>query len=549
MGDMLFPAPTAHENYIKESVILSSKTRMGKSLTERLKTAVNIARSRSPSPEPGPSNPQTVSTTWSLDTDTPFKDFLLSYLTGSTQQKLFAFTFADQIHRDRNALVIDLEDVYFWLGHTRRDQAVRTLKAEFGESDYLFIPGGVHNSVDLRDQRDRYLISVTTFKKLLLSSRSQQGKEYRDLIVTIEGAAYDYMKIEMDRARRLIETHEARSADLTKQIEDLRLSRVTFWLYAYRLFENRYKCGFTTDIEARTKQHRTSCPSVYLIHKVTVHSKALEKVMDSVLKAHGRHVTQEEYVFEGGDEQVTLVLNTIADFERVLHITPFEKFEDLQQSTRAFLEGAQTPAGPLVVPSTAASIDRLSELTSNESNPYAYFVEIAVEVNGRENDFLTVKEAVRVWKLLKKHQRHKDVLKNTPTMSNVHTELIRLVPNARYYVNAVVKHHGNRSLERMVFRGCRLRFSVVHSNLEPTDVGNPDIPTFVEEPIDSWLSNSMERTFNNDDRVGARQAYDMFKESTGLNMTENDFNAGMKFCGVPETPQVFGRQYMGLRAI
>ncbi len=139
-------------------------------------------------------------------------------------------------------------------------------------------------------------------------------------------------------------------------------------------------------------------------------------------------------------------------------------------------------------------------------------------------------------------------------MSNVQTELIRLVPNARYYVNAVVKHHGNRSLERMVFRGCRLRFSVVYSNLEPTDVGttdvgNPDIPTFVEEPINSWLSNSMERTFNNDDRVGARQAYDMIKESTGLNITENDFNAGMNFCGVPETRQVFGRQYMGLRAI
>ena len=547
MGDMLFPAPTAHENYIKESVVLSSKTRMGKSLTERLKTAVNIARSRSPSPEPGPSNPQTVSTTWSMGTGTPFKDFLLSYLTDSAQQRLFAFTFADQIHRDRNALVIDLEDVYIWLGHSHRHHAVRHLKNESKDSDYSYIPG-VTTSGDPSDQRDRYLISVTMFKKLLLSSRSQQGKEYRDLIVTTEGAAYDYMKIEMDRARRLIETHEVRSADLTKQIEDLRLSRVTFWLYAYRLFENRYKCGFTTDIEARTKQHRTSCPSGYLIHKVTVHSKALEKVMDSVLKAHGRHVTQEEYVFDGGDEQVTLVLNTIADFERVLHVTPFEEFENLRKSIQAFVEGPEAHVEPFAVQRTAQN-DPLSEFTSNETNPYAYFVEIAVEANGRESDFLTVKEAVRVWKLLKKHQRHKHVLKNAPTMSNVQAELIRLVPNARYYVNAVVKHYGTRSLERMVFRGCRLRFSAVHSNLELTDVGNPDTPTFVEEPIDSWLSNGMERTFNNDDRVGARQAYDMFKESTGLSITENDFSAGTELCGVPETRQVFGRRYMGLRPI
>ena len=125
------------------------------------------------------------------------------------------------------------------------------------------------------------------------------------------------MKIEMKRARELIEEHifgsqvtgqnaqkrqrlffcKVRSADLAKQVEDLRLSKITFWLYAYMLFENRYNCGFSTDIEARTKQHGSSCPSGYLSHKVTVHSKALEKVMDSVLKTHGNHLTQEEYIF------------------------------------------------------------------------------------------------------------------------------------------------------------------------------------------------------------------------------------------------------------
>ena len=235
---------------------------MRKSLAERLKMAVSVAKSRSPSPEPGPSNLQAARPKWSLGNETPFKDFLLSYLTDSTQQRLFAFTFADQIHRDRDAPVIDLEDVYIWLGHTRRDQAVRMLKTEFNESEYVFTPGPLHRSVEARDQRDQYLISITQIKKMLLSARSQQGKDYRDLIITIEGAAYDYMRIEMETARRPIETHKSeleeqkiRTADLAKQVEDLRLSKVTFWLYAYRLFDNRYKCGFTTDIEARIKQH------------------------------------------------------------------------------------------------------------------------------------------------------------------------------------------------------------------------------------------------------------------------------------------------------
>ena len=111
---------------------------MGKSLAEGLKVAVNVARSRSPSPEPGPSNLQAARPTWSAGSDTPFKDFLLSYLTDSTQQRLFAFKFADQNHRDGNALVIDLEDVYIWLGHARQDHAVRHLKNEFSEGLLTF---------------------------------------------------------------------------------------------------------------------------------------------------------------------------------------------------------------------------------------------------------------------------------------------------------------------------------------------------------------------------------------------------------------------------
>ena len=152
------------------------------------------------------------------------------------------------------------------------------LKTEFNESEYAFTPGQVHTSVDPGDQRDRYLISIAHFKKMLLSARTQQGKDYRDLIITIEGSSIRlYEDRDGDGPESLSRKQRVRTADLTKQVEDLKLSKITFWLYAYRLFGNRYKCGFTTDIEARIRQHRTSCPSGYLSHKVTVHSKALEK--------------------------------------------------------------------------------------------------------------------------------------------------------------------------------------------------------------------------------------------------------------------------------
>ena len=516
-------------------------------IAERLKMAVNVARSRSPSPEPRSSRLQTARPTWSTGSDTPFKDFLLSYLTDSTQQRLFAFTFADQIHRDRNALVVDFEDVYIWLGHTRRDDAVRLLETELNEGEYMFTPRHLLTSEEAVDQSDRYLISITILKKLLLSLRSQQGRDYYDLIITIEGAAYDYMKIEMERARELIDEHKARTTELAKQVEDLRLSKVIFWLYAYRLFENRYKCGFTSDIEARTKQHKTSCPSGYLSHKVVVHTKALEKVMDSVLKAHGRHITQEEYIFDGGDSQVVLVLNTIAEFENVLHVTPLEKFDDLRRSIETFMTTApRTAVEPNAVP---IPIDYASTFTSEETNPYAYFVDIAVERDGSENDFLNAKDAIKVWKALKRHRIHKRVLAHIPRECELIEQFTRHLTGSQYFANAVVHFDGGEPrLVSGLFKKCSLRFSVVGTGLTQRIAENPERqPTAIRDPIEAWLSETFVKTGNEKDRIGAREAYLLFKDKTALEISENDFNVGMKSCGVSESRFRWGMLYKGLK--
>lgn len=65
--------------------------------------------------------------------------------------------------------------------------------------------------------------------------------------------------------------------------------------------------------------------------------------MDSVLKAHGNHITQEEYVFDGGDDQVRLVLNTIARVEESLHVVPFERYDVLLDTINRIIDGVESP--------------------------------------------------------------------------------------------------------------------------------------------------------------------------------------------------------------
>jgi len=164
----------------------------------------------------------------------------------------------------------------------------------------------------------------------------------------------------------------------------------------------------------------------YLIHKVVIHSRALEKVMDRVLKVHNNHVTQEEYIFDEGHSQVVLVLSTIALFENVLYITPFERFEDLRRSIESFTTAAPGPAvEPIALPAPAP-FDYANTFTSEETNPYAYFVDVALEREGSENNFFSAKDAMKVWKALKRPQVHKRVVSKIPKECDMVEQFIEI---------------------------------------------------------------------------------------------------------------------------
>ena len=120
---------------------------------------------------------------------------------------------------------------------------------------------------------------------------------------------------------------EKENAGLTTQLKNLREAKS--YLYAFHLFDDRYKCGVTDNPDKREKQHRTSCPSGRMVHTVVIACKQSEKLLDSIMRSHGNHVRQEEYEIPGGENRVKLILNTVARMEETLHGVPFERYGDL----------------------------------------------------------------------------------------------------------------------------------------------------------------------------------------------------------------------------
>ena len=52
-------------------------------------------------------------------------------------QKLFAMSFGEHLHHDPDALEIDSDDVFMWLGMNRKDSALRLLTWEFSSAEYV----------------------------------------------------------------------------------------------------------------------------------------------------------------------------------------------------------------------------------------------------------------------------------------------------------------------------------------------------------------------------------------------------------------------------
>jgi len=64
---------------------------------------------------------------------------VLSRLPDEDSQKLFVLSFGEHVHHDPDALDINFDDVFKWLGIPLKANALRLLKKELNAEDFLFI--------------------------------------------------------------------------------------------------------------------------------------------------------------------------------------------------------------------------------------------------------------------------------------------------------------------------------------------------------------------------------------------------------------------------
>ncbi len=101
-------------------------------IVKKIKDAISRG-SRSPSPEPGPSTPA-IQVVFESSPSATFADFLDGELK-EEYHKLVATSFAMYIREDSDAKVINLDDVFHFMGYKQKVKAVELLLKLYPETE------------------------------------------------------------------------------------------------------------------------------------------------------------------------------------------------------------------------------------------------------------------------------------------------------------------------------------------------------------------------------------------------------------------------------
>ena len=231
------------------------------------------------------------------------------------QQQLFLSSFYCYLKYDKlNDFVIDLDDVWEWLGFTNKAHSKRLLKSLFiidkdikilltraGEQDleYELMNGKpkednddsiVSKETSKRKQggnnKEKIMMNITTFKKFCLKAGTKKADVIHDYFIKLEEALQEIVNEESNELRLQLEKNESEIMRINhqknKDIEKVLISTFpvnTECIYIGKIDnksangENLLKFGHTNNLSVRVTEHRKNYDNFLIIYAFKVTNK------------------------------------------------------------------------------------------------------------------------------------------------------------------------------------------------------------------------------------------------------------------------------------
>ena len=192
-----------------------------------------------------------------------------------TQQKLFVSSFYCYLNYNNTDFVIDMSDIWKWLGFTRKENCKVVLEKHFHEnSNYKIIKKSyekkaatevtveanlVKNLGGAGYNKEKILMTTITFKKLCLKAGTKKADEIHDYFIKLEQLGQETLMEEAIGLKLQLENQQTKFIKDTQQILLDSYNNKSI-VYLIKIIIHNiilYKFGYTDNIKRRVNEHQT----------------------------------------------------------------------------------------------------------------------------------------------------------------------------------------------------------------------------------------------------------------------------------------------------
>jgi len=257
-------------------------------------------------------------------------------------QQTFVLNFYGYLNYKNDEFVIELQNIWKWLGYSRIDNCkVVVIKECIKDAEYRIDknwPSGASlNGEEFilhgGQNKEKILLTIKGFKKLCLKSSTAKSKEIREYYISLEEIMFEMLKEDNEEFQNklLLKDREIENKLLLKDRE-IEIKNKTIaklggkrafhkeqgqFVYLFKMFEDqndkRFKGGESALTERRMSDLRAGNPEIHLVYeKACINSKLTEKVIHHVLDKY-RIEKNREY-FEADLDFLKKVYDKVVEF-------------------------------------------------------------------------------------------------------------------------------------------------------------------------------------------------------------------------------------------
>ena len=202
------------------------------------------------------------------------------------QQQLFLSSFYCYLNCDKTAFVIDLDDVWEWMGFRQKYNAKYTLERNFTvDKDYIVSLLNVQEQTSSRGGHNKQVIKLTVpaFKRFCLKAGTAKADEIHDYYIRLEEVLQETICEESAELQKQLtatqETHEDEKSALREKtiVSQFPINTQCFYYGTIANVsgdgEPLVKFGMSNNLKSRRKDHRKTYDNFRLVNAFRVSNK------------------------------------------------------------------------------------------------------------------------------------------------------------------------------------------------------------------------------------------------------------------------------------